>query len=281
LIDFDRFYYIANVIVQICLLNVFLGTNFLKFGYESVKLLRFGLNQPESKYFPRETFCDFQVREPLRGGEPLQRITVQCVLTVNLFNQQIFTVLWIWFVALFILNLYSLVIWIGRLCFYRNRFRFIHSRLTRTSREEVPRFRFDFKHSTRELGDYVHEELVRSFIIDYLEPDGFFFIRMLTVNASDFVVQEVIELLWKAYTEKYGESNAIEAENAFYQFRNKNGRLGHVPRTTSRFSTIVDDLSRANDAKRKYMKQRSNMEGALLRSTSAPGDQEQSNNNDV
>jgi len=69
------------------LLNIFLGTNFLQFGYESIKLFRFGLNQPESKYFPRETFCDFYVREPLRGAEPLQRITVQCVLTVNLFNQ--------------------------------------------------------------------------------------------------------------------------------------------------------------------------------------------------
>jgi hypothetical protein len=84
-----RIYYILNVVLQIWLLSLFLGTNFLKFGYESVKLFRFGLNQPESKYFPRETFCDFHVREPLRGGEPLQRITVQCVLTVNLFNQVI------------------------------------------------------------------------------------------------------------------------------------------------------------------------------------------------
>ncbi len=80
-------YYIFNVVLQIGLLNLFLGTNFLQFGYESVKLFRYGLNQPESKYFPRETFCDFHVREPLRGEEPLQRITVQCVLTVNLFNQ--------------------------------------------------------------------------------------------------------------------------------------------------------------------------------------------------
>lgn len=75
------------MILQICLLNLFLGTDFIKFGYESIKLFRYGLNQPESKYFPRETFCDFEVREPLRGGQPLQRITVQCVLTVNLFNQ--------------------------------------------------------------------------------------------------------------------------------------------------------------------------------------------------
>jgi hypothetical protein len=74
-------------VLQIWLLSLFLGTNFLKFGFENVKLFRHGLNQPESKYFPRETLCDFHVREPLRGGEPLQRITVQCVLTVNLFNQ--------------------------------------------------------------------------------------------------------------------------------------------------------------------------------------------------
>lgn len=73
--------------LQIWLLSLFLGTNFLRFGFESVKLFRYGLNQPESMYFPRETYCDFHVREPLRGGEPLQRITVQCVLTVNLFNQ--------------------------------------------------------------------------------------------------------------------------------------------------------------------------------------------------
>lgn len=82
-----RIHQIVNVVLQIWLLNIFLGKNFLKFGYERMKLFRFGLNQPESIYFPRETFCDFFVREPLRGGEPLQRITVQCVLTVNLFNQ--------------------------------------------------------------------------------------------------------------------------------------------------------------------------------------------------
>ena len=84
---FPRVHQILNVVLQIWLLNVFLGKNFLQFGYERMKLFRYGLNQPESIYFPRETFCDFFVREPLRGGEPLQRITVQCVLTVNLFNQ--------------------------------------------------------------------------------------------------------------------------------------------------------------------------------------------------
>ncbi|CAF0892383.1 unnamed protein product [Adineta steineri] len=131
---FIKICYIFNVIFQIWLLSVFLGTNFLRFGYESVKLFRHGLNQPESKYFPRETFCDFFVREPLRGGEPMQRITVQCVLTVNLFNQQIFTLLWIWYVFVLICNVYALISWSIRLGSSSRQYEFIHTRLARTSR---------------------------------------------------------------------------------------------------------------------------------------------------
>ena len=70
------------------MLSIFLGYKlFYNLVLKVLNYFDYGLNQPESKYFPRETFCDFQVREPLRGGQPLQRITVQCVLTVNLFNQ--------------------------------------------------------------------------------------------------------------------------------------------------------------------------------------------------
>ncbi|CAF4398982.1 unnamed protein product [Rotaria socialis] len=259
---FGKLYYICNVILQICLLNIFLGTNFLKFGFERVKLFRYGLNQPESKYFPRETFCDFYVREPLRGGEPLQRITVQCVLTVNLFNQQIFTLLWIWFVVLFFLNIYSLCSWIGRLAIYKNRHNFIQSRLTRISRLEIPRFRIDFKHATREKGDYVHEALIRAFITEYLEQDGYFFIRMLTVNVSDFIVQEILEKLWAHYVMRYGERDATIAELSYCSTRSEESTSA-VTSTNYRMQRIADEFRGASDAKRKYLKQLSEV-GAFL-----------------
>ncbi|CAF1493790.1 unnamed protein product [Rotaria sp. Silwood1] len=263
---FIKIYYIFNVILQICLLNIFLGTNFLQFGYESVKLFRYGLNQPESKYFPRETFCDFYVREPLRGEQPLQRITVQCVLTINLFNQQIFTLLWIWFVFVFCLNVYSFGIWIGRLAVSKNRYNFIQSRLTRTSRPEIPRFRFDFKHAKRELGDYVHEQLIRSFISVYLEADGYFFIRMLTVNVSDFVVQEIIEQLWTCYVMRYGENDAKLAEKSFYEFR-KEGKYTSITHLHSALSNVIDERFGATDAKRKFLRQYSDVTAELLQPT--------------
>ncbi|CAF0805415.1 unnamed protein product [Didymodactylos carnosus] len=251
---FIKIVYIFNVVLQILLLNLFLDTNFMKFGFESFLMFRYGLNQAESRYFPRETLCDFYVREPLRGGEPLQRITVQCVLTVNLFNQQIFSLLWIWYMIVFGLNIYSLCLWIHRLIPFYTRYEYIKNRITRTSRTDIPRLRIHFKHVNFELGGYVQHELIKSFIIDYLEPDGFFFIRLLTANASDFVVQEIIEGLWTYYVKKYAENDAKKAEDSFYEFR------GHWNRDTkSQVSTnfvmrdgLPEDLT---DAKRKFLRQ--------------------------
>ncbi len=54
---------------------------------------------------------------------------------------------------------------------------------------------------------------------EYLEPDGYFFIRLLASNASDFIVQEIIEQLWARYVMKYGEADAKRAEDAFFEFR--------------------------------------------------------------
>lgn len=89
----------------------------------------------------------------------------------------------------------------------------------RTSREEIPRFRFNFKHVSTEQGNKVHEYLVDCFIEDYLEGDGYFFIRLLTVNVSDYIVQEIIEQLWSTYIYKYGENDAKNGEKAYLEFR--------------------------------------------------------------
>lgn len=162
-----------------------------------------------------------------------------------------------------------MIVWIGRLGIYRSRHEFIHSRLARTSREEIPRFRFEFKHASRELGDYVHQSLVRAFIMEYLEADGFFFIRMLTVNISDFVVQEVIEQLWTLYVMKYGENDAKKAEEIFYSYRREDGTP--VPITPMRMSKIdrVPEDAHVSDARRKYLKQFSDMGTQLLHAKSA------------
>ncbi|CAF5076087.1 unnamed protein product, partial [Rotaria magnacalcarata] len=111
------------------------------------------------------------------------------------------------------------MLWCVRISSSTQQYNFIHSRLARASRPEIPRFRFDFKHATRDVGNHVQTTLVDSFLNYYLESDGYFFIRILSANASDFIVQEIIEQLWTVYVIKYGEEHAKEAEDTYFQFR--------------------------------------------------------------
>jgi innexin len=40
--------------------------------------------------------------------------TVQCVLPINLFNQQIFTMIWLWYMFVLFWNIINLFAWINR-----------------------------------------------------------------------------------------------------------------------------------------------------------------------
>jgi hypothetical protein len=42
------------------------------------------------------------------------KYTVQCVLPINLFNQQIFTAIWFWYMLVLFWNIAEFVIWIQR-----------------------------------------------------------------------------------------------------------------------------------------------------------------------
>ncbi len=57
------------------------------------------------------TLCDFMIRE-IGNPNKSHRYTVQCVLPINLFNQQIFTVIWFWYVIVLCYNTQSLISWI-------------------------------------------------------------------------------------------------------------------------------------------------------------------------
>jgi hypothetical protein len=137
--------------------------------------------------------------------------------------------------------------------------------LTRTSRPNIPRFRFDFKHAKRDLGDHVHRKLVDAFLNKYLEIDGYFFIRLLTANTSDFIVQEVLEQLWTVYVMKYGEHDAQHAEKTFYEFRNQSSVTLPASSISASYQHVTN---RMIDAKRKYSKTYSDANLELLNGTS-------------
>lgn len=162
-----------------------------------------------------------------------------------------------------ICNSYAFLSWSVRLFSTHRQFDFIHSRLARTSRPEIPRFRFNYKYVTPELGDYVQKKLVKAFLKNYLEADGYFFMRLLAANASDFIVQEVLEQLWSTYVRKYGETDALRAQEDFYSFR------GDVPQPTSMVQPSSPAKLREpiSDSRLKYERQHSDVRVGLLRAT--------------
>lgn len=158
-----------------------------------------------------------------------------------------------------------MILWGVRLGSSSQQYDFIFSRLARTARPEIPRFRFDFKHATRDVGDHVQRTLVDAFLNEYLEADGFFFIRLLASNVSDFIVQEVLEQLWMMYITKYGEADAKHAEEDFFQFR-QHPTFSQLPSQSRRLS-VIDKADRLTDSERKYKKQHSDIGVGVLGST--------------
>jgi hypothetical protein len=116
------------------------------------------------------------------------------------------------------------------------------------------------------MGDHVQKELVRSFIMRYLEPDGYFFIRMLTLNVSDFVVQEIVEQLWTNYLRKYGENDSVDAERSFSPYPFEPGRPTSFVSTQITSVSAPDNDKSVSDTRRQYQRRFSALDTGLLAS---------------
>jgi hypothetical protein len=68
-------------------------------------------HQSGGRYFPRVTLCDLDIRS--LGN--VNRYTIQCVLTANLFIERMYIILWFVFVALALTSLVGLVVFLVRI----------------------------------------------------------------------------------------------------------------------------------------------------------------------
>merc|ERR1712004_236965 len=171
--------YIMNAIGQIFIMDLFLGNNFHLYGIEALNLWARGEDIGESTRFPRVTMCDFKVR--LLGN--IQRHTVQCVLPINLFHENVYLIVWFWMVFVVLYSVYSLVMWIGQSAFRIDRHRFIKKNL-------MPEIREELKKNKQELYDFVTK---------YLGPDGVFVLRLIQANTDFIVTQDITTSLFENF----------------------------------------------------------------------------------
>jgi len=171
--------YIGNVIGQIFLMDAFLGANYHMYGIDVVSALIKGADWSDSPRFPRVTMCDFQVR---RLGN-LQRYTVQCVLTINLFNEMIYLFIWFWLVFVAAMACLSFLRWALRMLSATDRKRFVKKHLTLMEEYNADR----------------DQDLLKDFCEEYMKSDGIFILRMVGHNADAVTVTEFTVQLWSKY----------------------------------------------------------------------------------
>lgn len=94
----------VNVILQIRLVDEFLGGTFTTYGMDVLEYLQSDqedLVDPMVKVFPRLTKCSFH---RFGASGDVQKYDALCILPLNIINEKIYLVMWFWFVTLAIVT---------------------------------------------------------------------------------------------------------------------------------------------------------------------------------
>ncbi|CAF0734605.1 unnamed protein product [Didymodactylos carnosus] len=182
--------YFTNSVIQIFLLNAFLGNDYHLFGFEVLNKFVRGQDWGESKRFPRVTLCDFHIREI----GIVHRYTVQCVLPINLFNEKIFLALWFWILLLAAFNIGDLLAWLSRVIRADSRTYYVRKKLAMTR-------------STTDGDKSDNDKIIANeFVQNYLQEDGCFALRLIARNGQDLIVGDIVRELYNGFKKKYIES---------------------------------------------------------------------------
>ncbi|KAK7490833.1 hypothetical protein BaRGS_00017889, partial [Batillaria attramentaria] len=182
--------YFINVVSWFFLLNRIMGGWFNVFGLELLTGMYYDRQWEESPYFPQVTLCDFEIRQL----NNVQRWTFQCVLPINLFNEQIFSFLWFWFVFVTIITGFSSLRWVLHVVLRNSRSDFVLKYLT----------------ACGELGGEEDKRLAKRFADHYLRDDGIFVLRLIKQNSNNVVIDDLILQLWRLYKAKPLVRNGAE-----------------------------------------------------------------------
>jgi len=171
--------FITEILINISLLNYFIGTTDYFWGWTILSKLASGFHWQDNGYFPRVTFCDVTIRDV---GQ-VRTHTIQCVLMMNMFIEKMYIILWIFMFFSLIVSIFNFFAWIYRIY----------------SRRSV---RCLIKNSLRSENDLISNSEADSFIKEYLEKDGILLLQLLSSNVGHLKTTDVVTTLYHRYLEK-------------------------------------------------------------------------------
>lgn len=179
---FTKLLYLVNIICQFVLLSAFLGFNFFTYGFHILINLNNSGEFRDYDHFPRVVMCDFEIRQ-MQNVLPY---STQCVLSINLFVEKIFAVIWFWFFFLAIASIINIGQWIFNIFFSYRRDHFIQKYLIMLRLEDKSKDR----------------KLFKKFVADYLRDDGVFLLRSVGNNSSDIILLDLVRALWTNFKKR-------------------------------------------------------------------------------
>lgn len=192
---FVKLLYFINIIGQFFLLSAFLDLNFWAFGFSAMATLRKQGNWQDQYNFPRIGLCDYKVRQL----ENVQTFTVQCVLSINLFLEKMYLLLWFWLIMVLIFDSVNLCQWTVRGLMPNSGESFINKYLM-----------------LLEIDPKKDKKLFVRFVHRYLRSDGVFVLRMVAVNTSEILILDLMRHLWKRFQDNYSlneDQDGVAAPN--------------------------------------------------------------------
>lgn len=176
-------FYIIDKIVKFRESFYYFGINlFLKYNSSNQTFIE----KIRNSYFPRHILCEISYLGDLKHP---QSFKYQCSLPANFFNEIVFFVLWIWFVILAILNLFSLIKWILKIIFRK---KIISNMLV-----------WPFKRKNN------IELYIDSFVKNYLNTEGFLTLMLIKSNTQDWHCRNIVRILWNFYVHRIKQEAEI------------------------------------------------------------------------
>jgi hypothetical protein len=157
-----------------------------------------------SYYFPLRSMCTFKIRELAKTNI----YAVMCALPINLFNQYIFMLILVWFINLLICNVYYLVYWLVHFQKFSGvnytKERLINGlKAVGTGKKHNNNCNY-LAHIYKK--DDICQECIDNFETFYdifLSSDLILFLRILAINSSDILIQQIFVYLWKIYLQQF------------------------------------------------------------------------------
>jgi innexin len=126
-----------NVVLQIWLMDSFLGGEFTTYGPRVIAMSELEpeqRNDPMSTVFPKVTKCEFHKFGP---SGSIQKFDGLCVLPLNIVNEKIYVFLWFWFVLVALITGIALMYRMATIILPKLRFNLLRTQSRLSSLESV------------------------------------------------------------------------------------------------------------------------------------------------